>query len=74
MSFSPDAVPGVLVVSVDDGMNSGRKPRITHIPAMPTIVEREKPVFVRSIKYHRTGFARARVTEACVVDCQGSLL
>ena len=74
MPFNPGAdPPGVLGVS-DDGTSSGRKPRIMHIPPIPTIVESEKPVFVRSIKYHRTGFAMARVTDAWVVDCQGILL
>jgi hypothetical protein len=31
---------------------------------MPTAAERRKPVEVRSIRYQRTGFARARVKEA----------
>lgn len=56
---------------VEAGMSSGFKPRTTLIPVKPTVVESRKPVEVRSIRYHRTGFARARVREACVVDSQG---
>lgn len=63
------AVP--TVGPVDAGINSGFRPTTTLMPANPTVVERRKPVEVRSIKYHKTGFARARVREACVVDCQG---
>lgn len=57
---------------IDERINSGFRPRIMPIPASPTIVDRKNPDRVRSIRYHRTGFARARVTEACVVDSHGS--
>ena len=73
VSFSAGAaVP--IDASGDDGTSSGRRPSITSMPATPTSVDRQKPVLVRSIRYHRTGFAKARVRDACVVDCQGSLL
>ena len=57
---------------VDVGINSGFRPRRSPIPANPTAIERRNPDRVRSIRYHRTGLARARATEACVVDSHGS--
>lgn len=71
VSFKADAA---VDASADDGTISGRNPRTVHIPANPTIVDRENPVLVRSMRYHRTGLASASVTDACVVDCQGSRL
>lgn len=56
----------------DAGMSSGFIPRTPVMPTIPTVLARRKPVEVRSIRYQRTGFARPRVSEACVVDCQGS--
>lgn len=57
---------------VDAGIISGLNPRTALMPVMPTATDSRKPVEVRSIRYQRTGFARARVNEAWVVDCQGS--
>lgn len=56
---------------VDAGTSSGFNPNTTLIPATATALASMKPVEERSIRYHNTGFARARVSEACVVDCQG---
>ena len=57
-----------------DGTISGLMPRRAIVPPIPTTVESKNPVFDRSTKYHNTGFARASVSEACSVDCQGSFL
>ena len=35
----------------------------TAVPVIPTAADRRSPVFDRSIRYHSTGFARARVSE-----------
>ena len=56
------------------GTMSGLMPSKTIVPATPTVAERKKPVFDLSIRYHRTGLARANVKETCRVDCQGSFL
>jgi hypothetical protein len=57
-----------------DGTMSGLIPNNTNVPAIPTTVERMKPGFDRSIRYHSTGFTSARVNETCSVDCQGNRL
>ena len=57
---------------LDTGISSGFNARTTLIPVRPTAAERRNPVEVRSIRYQSTGFARARVSEAWVVDAQGS--
>lgn len=57
---------------VEGGTKSGRSPRMMPIPVKATVVDITKPVLVRSIRYHRTGLTRARVADACVMDCQGS--
>ena len=54
------------------GTISGLTPSITAVPARPTMVERRKPGFERSIRYHSTGLASASVRETWSVDCQGS--
>lgn len=65
--------PGnAVALSADEGINSGLSPKMIPIPANPTVVDNQNPVFVRSIRYHNTGFARASVNEACVVDSHGS--
>ena len=51
----------------------GFTPKQIAVPAMPTIVDRRKPAFDRSTRYHNTGFTSASVREACRVDSQGSL-
>jgi hypothetical protein len=43
------------------------------IPATPTTVDMTKPVIVRSMRYQRTGFVRANVADAWVVDAHGVL-
>jgi len=42
------------------------------VPVAPTAVERMNPGFERSMRYQRTGFTRARVSEAWRVDAHGS--
>ena len=46
-----------------DGTMSGLMPSRATVPPTPTTVENQNPVFDRSIRYHRTGFARASVSE-----------
>lgn len=41
----------------------GLMPRRRAVPAMPTIVERMKPVLERSTRYQSAGLAMARVKE-----------
>ena len=41
-------------------------------PNMLMAAEKAKPGKDRSIRYHNTGFANARVKATCSVDCQGS--
>lgn len=55
------------------GTMSGLTPRRTAVPVMPTMAERMKPGFDRSMRYQSTGLTSARVKETCRVDCQGSL-
>lgn len=62
----------VVALSADEGISSGLSPKMIPIPANPTVVDNQNPVLVRSIRYHNTGFARASVNEACVVDSHGS--
>lgn len=57
--------------SVELGTIPGLRPRNTLMPVRPTSEESRKPVRVRSRRYQRTGFARASVSDACVVDSQG---
>jgi len=45
------------------GTSSGFVQSTTKVPDIPTAVERAKPAFERSIKYHKKGLARARVRE-----------
>ena len=60
---------------VIDGVGTmlGSIPNITTVPMTPTVVDRTKPGFDLSMRYHNTGLTRARVNETCKVDCQGSL-
>ncbi len=41
-------------------------------PARLRAAERRKPGFDRSIRYHKNGLARARATDTCIVEAQGS--
>ena len=43
----------------------------TTVPTMLMATEKTKPGEDRSIRYQRTGFARARVRATCNVDCHG---
>ena len=52
---------------------SGFEARSRAVPMAPTLEERRKPGFERSIMYQRTGFTRKSVREAWRVDVQGSL-
>lgn len=56
-----------------EGTISGLTLKAIAVPARPTSVERRKPGFERSTRYHSTGLTRARVNETCNVDCHGSL-
>lgn len=49
---------------VEGGTKSGLSARTIPIPPTPTMVDMKKPVLVRSIRYQRTGFARASVADA----------
>lgn len=44
------------------------------VPKIPTIADKMKPAFDRSIRYQSTGLTSARVRETCIVDCQGNFL
>ena len=55
------------------GTISGFTPSSIAVPAIPTMADRTKPGFERSIKYHKTGLTSASVKDTCKVDCQGSL-
>jgi hypothetical protein len=57
-----------------EGIISGFETRRRAVPVAPTAVERMKPGFERSIRYHKTGLTKARVKEACRVEVQGSFL
>lgn len=68
--------PGIVILVeglVGAGTISGLSPRMVPVPASPTSVDRMKPGLELSTRYHSTGFTRARVSDACAVDCQGSL-
>lgn len=68
--------PGIVILVdglVGAGTISGLSPRMVPIPASPTTVDRIKPGLERSTRYHSTGLTRARVSDACAVDCQCSL-
>lgn len=56
-----------------DGIISGLSPSSIAVPVIPTNEERKNPGFERSIRYHRTGLTKAKVSDTCTVDCQGSL-
>lgn len=56
------------------GMISGSSPRETIVPARPTAADRRKPVLDRSIRYHKSGFAIAKVRETCIVEAHGTFL
>jgi hypothetical protein len=56
-----------------EGIMSGFEARSNAVPIAPTLEERRKPGFERSIMYQRTGFTRNSVREAWRVDVQGSL-
>jgi hypothetical protein len=57
-----------------DGSMLGFIPNNAKVPAIPTTVERMKPDFDLSTRYHSTGFTSARVRETWSVDCQGNFL
>ncbi len=63
MLFAKCAAEGLIVVGAGEGTMSGFIPRRSAAPAMPTRVERKKPVRERSRRYQITGFTRARVRE-----------
>lgn len=52
-------------------MISGSRPSETMDPRKLTAEDRRKPVLDRSIRYHRSGLAIARVSETCIVDAHG---
>ena len=54
-------------------MMFGLESRRRAVPVVPTAVEKRKPGFDRSIRYHRTGFTTARVKDAWRVEAHGSL-
>lgn len=54
-----------------EGIKSGLRPSRSPITLIARVVDKMKPVLVRSMRYHRTGLARASVREAWVVDSQG---
>lgn len=56
-----------------DGTISGLSPSSIAVPVIPTNEERKNPGFERSMRYHSTGLTRAKVSDTCKVDCQGSL-
>lgn len=56
------------------GMISGFRPKDTMVPARPTAADRRKPVLERSIRYHKRGFAIAKVRETCIVEAHGTFL
>lgn len=71
----PFRYPDVEFVEVaGEGIMSGFETSNKAVPVAPTAVERMKPGFERSIRYHNTGFTSARVRLACRVDVQGSFL
>ena len=51
----------------------GLMPRSTAVPVIPTMADRRKPGFDRSIRYQSAGLTMASVKDTCKVDCQGSL-
>lgn len=53
------------------GIRPGLRPSKRLIPPIARVVDKMKPVLVRSIRYHSTGLARASVKDAWVVDSQG---
>ena len=53
------------------GTNDGLMSSESSAPPTLTISDNANPGFERSMMYHRTGFAIARVSETCKVDCQG---
>jgi len=54
-----------------EGTMSGFMLKHIAVPVSPTIVERIKPGFERSTRYHSTGLTNANVSETCNVDCHG---
>lgn len=52
---------------------AGFTPRRTTEPASPTAAERRKPALDRSMSHQSSGLTRAKVTETCKVEDQGSL-
>ena len=55
------------------GIMAGFTPRRTTEPASPTAAERRKPALDRSMSHQSSGLTRAKVTETCKVEDQGSL-
>lgn len=69
----PSPAMGDGVVEAGEGIISGLILSTANIPVNPTMVDRAKPGFERSTRYHRTGLARESVRETWSVDCQGTL-
>ena len=59
---------------VGAGITEGFTKKRTSVPKKPMAALSVKPVDVRSRRYQRTGFARARVRESWRVEDQGSFL
>lgn len=57
-----------------DGTMFGLISNNAKVPTIPITAEKMNPDLDLSIKYHSTGFTRARVKETCNVDCQGNRL
>lgn len=72
--FSTDEFPALPETNeaAGEGTMAGFTPNTIAVPIMPTNDERAKPGLERSMRYHKTGLTRAKVREACKVDCQGS--
>jgi len=55
------------------GTQAGLMPSNTPVPPIETTVDSRKPGAERSSRYHSAGFASARVSESCIVDCHDNL-
>ena len=61
-----------MVLGPTGGIIRGFKPNRIALPVRPTTLDKRKPGFDLSIRYHRKGFTRASVAEACSDEVHGS--